>query len=71
MRSDPNWSHTTFEGMERVACSVSSAVYKVAFRRLDKFGVASLTYDAIWIATCPSGPWGIQFRHNLGMRVDS
>lgn len=70
MRTDPSWSHTTFEAMELVARSVSSAVYKVAFRRIDNAGLASLPYDAIWIATCPSGQWGVQFRHNLGMRAD-
>ena len=71
LRTDPNWSHTTFETMELVARSASCAVYKVAFRRIDKAGLASLPYDAIWIATCPSEQWGIQFRHNLGMRPDS
>ena len=69
IRTDPNWSHTTFDEMELVAHSVSSAVYKVAFRRVDQAGVVSLPYDAIWIATCPAGQWGVQFRHNLGMRA--
>ena len=68
-RTDPTWSHTTFDGMELVASSVSSAVYKVAFRRIDTSGTASKPYDAIWIATCRDGYWGVQFRHNLGMRA--
>ena len=36
--------------------------------RIDRAGNASLPYDAIWIATLRDGRWGVQFRHNLGVR---
>ena len=66
LTTDPDWSHTEFDRVEEVARSVSSAVFKVAFRRVDTDGNSDGTYRAIWIATCQSGQWGIQFRHNLG-----
>ena len=69
LRTDPDWSHTEFDALEEVARSVSSAVYKVGFRRIDASGQASGAYDAIWIATCQEGRWGVQFRHNLGLRA--
>jgi hypothetical protein len=67
LRTDPDWDRTEFDLVEEVARSVSSVVYKVAFRRIDKSGVASASYQAIWIATCKDGHWGVQFRHNLGL----
>lgn len=68
LRTDPQWSHTDFDAIEEVARSVSSAVFKVSFRRIDTAGNSSALYDAIWIATCSGGQWGVQFRHNLGER---
>ncbi len=68
LRTDPNWSHTDFEAVEELARSVSSAVFKVSFRRVDDSRTASELYDAIWIATCHDGRWAVQFRHNLGQR---
>ncbi|PZC46845.1 MAG: hypothetical protein DK306_001304 [Chloroflexi bacterium] len=67
LRSDPKWRQTTFDTVEAVARSVSSAVFKVRFRRIDDGGRASGAYQAIWIATFRDGRWGIQFRHNLGL----
>ena len=67
-RTDPDWSHSVFDVIEEVARSVSSAVYKVSFRRIDRAGNASPPYDAVWIATLRDGHWGVQFRHNLGVR---
>ena len=70
LRSDPNWHHTTFDAVEEVVRSVSSAVFKVTFSRVDAVGRAYGTYQAIWIATSRDGHWGIQFRHNLGLREE-
>lgn len=67
--TDPDWSHTEFDLVEELARSVSSAVYKVQFRRIDKAGAASNAYQAIWIATYIGGSWGVQFRHNLGQQT--
>ena len=66
--TDPEWHHTTFDLVEEVARSVSSAVFKVTITRVDSAGSATGTYEAIWIATSKQGHWGIQFRHNLGLR---
>lgn len=66
LTTDPDWSHTAFDSVDEVARSVSSVVFKVAFRRVDTAGHSDGTYHAIWIATCQDGHWGIQFRHNLG-----
>jgi len=71
LRTDPGWSYTDFEAVEELARSVSSAVFKVSFRRVDRSGAASNLYDAIWIATYRDDRWAIQFRHNLGQRVPS
>lgn len=68
LRTDPDWSHTEFDSLNEVARSGFSSVYKVGFRRINASGQASGTYDAIWIATCQHGRWGVQFRHNLGLR---
>ncbi|PON14880.1 hypothetical protein C2W62_26730 [Candidatus Entotheonella serta] len=66
--TDPNWHHTDFDFMEEVARSASSVVFKVGFSRVDATGHAYGSYHAIWIATCQNGRWGVQFRHNLGLR---
>ncbi len=71
LRTDPEWSHTDFESVEVLARSISSAVFKVSFRRVDNQGAASSLYDAIWIATHRDERWAIQFRHNLGERSES
>jgi len=67
LRTDPSWSHTVFTETEEVAASVSSVVYRLEFSRVDRSGVASPRYQAIWIATNRGGHWGVQFRHNLGL----
>ncbi|MFT5392483.1 MAG: hypothetical protein ACI8PT_002681 [Gammaproteobacteria bacterium] len=69
LRTDPDWSYTDFDEIEAVARSVSSAVFKVGFRRVDVAGKRSGLYDAIWIATWRDESWGVQFRHNLGLRM--
>ena len=69
LRTDPNWSHSEFDEFVEVAASVSSAVFKVSFRRIGASGESSPTYDAIWIATYRDDCWGVQFRHNLGLRT--
>lgn len=68
LKTDPNWHHTDFDFMEEVARSPSSVVFKVGFSRVDDKGDAYGRYQAIWIATCQHGHWGVQFRHNLGLR---
>lgn len=68
LSTDPDWHHTTFDFMEEVARSASSAVFKVGFRRVDASDHAYGSYHAIWIATCQKAHWGVQFRHNLGQR---
>lgn len=70
LTTDPDWSHTAFDRVDEVARSVSSVVFKVAFRRVDTAGKSDGTYQAIWIATCQGDHWGIQFRHNLGRVAD-
>ncbi len=67
--TDPDWHHTTFDNVEEVARSVSSVVCKVEFSRIDVSGHAYGLYHAIWIATCQNDRWGVQFRHNLGLRA--
>ena len=67
LSTDPNWHHSELERLEEVARSVSSAVFKVGFCRIDASGRAYGSYLAIWIATCRNGRWGVQFRHNLGL----
>ena len=68
LSTDPDWHHTTFDTVEEVARSVSSAVFKVTISRVDAAGHPYGTFDALWIATAQDGHWGIQFRHNLGRR---
>ena len=64
--TDPGWDHTTFDVVEEVARSVSSAVFLVTISRMDATGSVYGTFRALWIATERDGHWGIQFRHNLG-----
>lgn len=71
LRTDPNWLRTEFDRIEEVVRSVSSVVFKVDFRRLDTSGRDDGTYQAIWIVTCQQGHWGVQFRHNLGLAVQT
>lgn len=66
LRTDPDWKRTDFDEVEELARSISSVVFKVSFRRIDKSGSFDGSYSAIWIATCRDEHWGIQFRHNLG-----
>lgn len=68
LKTDPNWLRSDFDKIEEIASSVSSVVYKVYFRRLDKSGKDDGVYLAIWIVTCKDGHWGLQFRHNLGQQ---
>jgi hypothetical protein len=68
LKTDSNWHHTEFDFMEEVARSTSSVIFKVGFSRVDDKGDAYGRYQAIWIATCQHGHWGVQFRHNLGLR---
>jgi len=70
LNADPNWDHTEFKFFEEVAQSKSSAVFKVGFDRVDASGHAYGSYQAIWIAICRNGHWGVQFRHNLGKITD-
>ncbi|MDA0364779.1 MAG: hypothetical protein O3B31_10560 [Chloroflexi bacterium] len=67
--TDPQWHHTRFDAVDEVARSVSSAVFKITLTRIDNAGRDSGTYEAIWIATSQAGHWGIQYRHNLGLRT--
>ena len=66
LQTDPDWLHTIFNQIEELARSPSSVVFKVQFRRVDKAGMHSSSYQAIWILTCKNDHWGVQFRHNLG-----
>jgi hypothetical protein len=68
LKTDPHWHHTDVDFMEEVARSPSSVVFKVGLSRVDDKGDAYGRYQAIWIATCQQGHWGVQFRHNLGVR---
>jgi hypothetical protein len=68
LTTDPHWHHTDVDFMEEVARSPSSVVFKVGLSRVDDKGDAYGRYQAIWIATCQHGHWGVQFRHNLGLR---
>ena len=71
LQTDPDWLRTEFDHVEEVARSLSSVVYKVQFRRLDKSGNGNGNYQAIWIVTCQEGQWGVQFRHNLGPQASA
>jgi len=68
LRTDPDWQRTDFDQVEELAGSVSSVVFKVTFRRIDRSGHSDGSYQAIWIATCRDDRWGVQFRHNLGLK---
>ena len=66
LKTHPDWDRTEFDQIEEVASSVSSAVYKISFRRIDTSGRFDGVFQAIWIVTRQSDHWGVQFRHNLG-----
>ena len=66
LSTDPLWHRSELDILEEVACSETSAVYKVGFKRVAVSGHSYGAYMAIWIATCKNGNWGVQFRHNLG-----
>ncbi len=70
LQTNPDWLRTEFDQIEELVRSVSSVVFKVSFRRLDQSRNCDGLYQAIWIATCQHGHWGVQFRHNLGQKVD-
>ena len=61
LQTDPNWLRTEFDHVEEVARSVSSVVFKVQFRRLDRTGHDDGHYQAIWIVTCQLGHWASSF----------
>ena len=67
--TEPNWSHTELDGIEEVARSTSSVVFKILARRINKTGNTGLVIQMIWIAVSAHGEWGIKFRHNLGTPV--
>ena len=64
--TEENWSHTDIDKIEEIARSISSVVYKLLMRRINKSGNTDLVIQVIWIASHTKGKWGIQFRHNLG-----
>ena len=64
--TEEDWSHTNIDKMEEIARSISSVVYKLLMRRINKSGNTDLVIEVIWIAVHTKGKWGIQFRHNLG-----
>ena len=64
--TEENWSHTDMDKIEEIARSISSVVYKLLMRRINKSGNTDLVIQVIWIAVHTKGKWGIQFRHNLG-----
>ena len=64
--TEENWSHTDIDKFEEIARSISSVVYKLLMRRINKSGNTDLVIQVIWIAVHTKGEWGIQFRHNLG-----
>ena len=68
--TESNWSHSELDKMEEVARSNSSVVFKLLVRRINKSGNTDLVIQAIWIAVCTHGEWGIQFRHNLGTSTE-
>lgn len=71
LQTDPDWIRTGFDKVEELARTVSSVVFKVEFRRIDRSGIDDGSYQAIWIVTRQEGHWGVQFRHNLGKQVGS
>ena len=64
--TEENWSHTDIDKFEEIARSISSVVYKLLMRRINKSGNTDLVIQVIWIACHTKGKWGIQLRHNLG-----
>ena len=64
--TEENWSHTDIDKIEEIARSISSVVYKLLMRRINKYGNTDLVIQVIWITVHTKGEWGIQFRHNLG-----
>ena len=67
--TEEDWSHTNIDKMEEIARSISSVVYKLLMRRINKSGNTDLVIEVIWIAVHTKGKWGIQFRHNLGTPI--
>jgi hypothetical protein len=65
LRTDPIWHHTTFDTVEKVARSISSAVVKATSSRVD----AACHTDRCILDRPHYGHWGIQFRHNLRRRA--
>lgn len=70
-RTEPNWSHSVMDNLEEVARSASSVVYKFDGSRISKSGDVDLKIQAIWIAVLTNQTWGVQFRHNIGVPVET
>ncbi len=71
LQGNSNWHHTRFDGVDEVARSISSVVFKIMLSRIDHSGHDYGTYQAIWIVTNQNGHWGVQFRHNLGLVAEA
>ena len=73
LRTDSDWSHSEFTSVELLAETAHSAAYKVSFVRVDKSGVRSAIYDAIWIAVrqVNTDEWLLMYRHNMGERSEA
>ena len=67
--TEEDWSHTNIDKIKEIARSISSVVYKLLMRRINKSGNTDLVIEVIWIAVHTKGKWGIQFRHNLGTPI--
>ena len=67
--TEEDWSHTNIDKMDEIARSISSVVYKLLMKRINKSGDTDLVIEVIWIAVNTKGKWGIQFRHNLGTPI--
>ena len=48
--TEEDWSHTNIDKMEEIARSISSVVYKLLMRRINKSGDTDLVIEVIW--TC-------------------
>lgn len=70
-RTEPNWSYSVMDNLEEVARSASSVVYKFDGSRISKWGDVDLKIQAIWIAVLTNQTWGVQFRHNIGVPVET
>ena len=70
-RTEPNWSYSVMDNLEEVARSASSVVYKFDGSRISKRGDVDLKIQAIWIAVLTNQTWGVQFRHNIGVPVET